>query len=88
MHYKDRPIGSVRLDLLVADLIVVELKAVESIAEIHIAQTLSYLRLTQKPLALLINFNVPLIKNGIRRLTLGKKSLASWRLGGQSESTP
>ena len=87
MNYKGRSIGSARLDLLVADLLVVEIKAVEHLAALHSAQILSYLRLTGKPVGLLINFNVPLIKDGIRRFTLGNKSLASWRLGGQSEST-
>ncbi len=57
-----------RIDVLVEDLVVVELKAVEKLERIHEAQLLSYLRLSDRPLGLLINFNVPLLKNGIRRL--------------------
>jgi GxxExxY protein len=56
------------MDLLVDDLVVVELKAVEKLLPIHEAQVITYLRLSQKPFGLLINFNVPLLKNGIRRL--------------------
>ncbi len=57
-----------RLDLVVDKLVIVELKAVESLLPIHSAQLLSYLRLSGLPLGLLINFNVGLLKQGIRRL--------------------
>lgn len=57
-----------RLDLLVDDLVIVELKAVTDLAPIHQAQLTTYLKLSQKQLGFLINFNVPLIKNGIRRI--------------------
>lgn len=57
-----------RLDLLVEDLIIIELKAVEQLAPIHQAQLLTYLKLSNKQLGFLINFNVPLIKDGIRRI--------------------
>ncbi len=57
-----------RLDLLVNDLIIIELKAVAELAPIHQAQLTTYLKLSRKTLGLLINFNVPLIKNGIRRI--------------------
>jgi GxxExxY protein len=57
-----------RLDLLVEDLIIIELKAVEQLAPIHQAQLLTYLKLSNKQLGFLINFNVPLIKNGIRSI--------------------
>ncbi len=57
-----------RLDLLVADTLVVELKSVATIEDIHAKQLLTYLRLTGKPLGLLINFNVPLLKDGITRI--------------------
>lgn len=60
-----------RLDLLVGDLIVVEIKAVEKIAPIHDAQLLTYLRLKGLWLGLLINFNVPVLKQGIKRLVNG-----------------
>jgi GxxExxY protein len=56
-----------QLDLLVEDLVILELKAVETILPIHEAQLLTYLRLANKKLGLLINFNVSLLKNGIRR---------------------
>ena len=56
-----------RLDLLVEDQVLVELKAIEMILPIHHAQLLSYLRLTGKPLGLLINFNVPVLVNGVTR---------------------
>lgn len=59
-----------RLDLLVEDCIICELKAVEKENPLWQAQLLSYMRLTGKRLGLLINFNVPLIKNGIRRFAL------------------
>lgn len=57
-----------RLDLLVEDLIIVELKTVESLHPIHDAQLLTYLKLKNLWLGLLINFNVPLLKHGIKRL--------------------
>lgn len=57
-----------RIDLLMEKQLVLELKSVDALAPIHTAQTLTYLKLSKRRLALLINFNVPLIKNGIRRL--------------------
>ncbi len=57
-----------KLDFLVNDCLTIELKAVEKMLPIHQAQTLTYLKLSDKRLALLINFNVPLIKDGIKRL--------------------
>jgi len=60
-------VGS-RLDLLVNDLVIIELKAVTELAPIHQAQLTTYLKLSRKSLGLLINFNVLLIKNGIRRI--------------------
>jgi GxxExxY protein len=57
-----------RLDLLVEDAVIIELKAVEKIAPIHEAQLLSYLRLSGKKLGLLINFNVLHLKDGIKRM--------------------
>jgi len=59
-----------RLDILVENLVVVELKAVECLEDIHTAQVLTYLRLSKMPLGLLINFNVPLLKNGFKRLAM------------------
>ncbi|MEM8947677.1 MAG: GxxExxY protein [Planctomycetota bacterium] len=69
--YDDLKIESgLRLDLLVTDSIIVELKAIESLLPIHEAQLLTYLKLSSKRLGFLINFNVPLIKDGIRRIAL------------------
>ena len=60
-----------RVDLLVEDLVIVELKCVEAIVPVHKAQLLSYLRLNNKPLGLLINFHVEHLKDGIRRVVNG-----------------
>ena len=60
-----------RMDLLVDHSVVVEVKSVEGLAPIHEAQTLSYLRLSGCKLALLINFNVTVLKDGIRRFING-----------------
>jgi len=59
-----------RLDLLVDEAVVVEIKAVESLLPIHEAQLLTYLRLGGWKVGLLINFNVPILKQGIRRRVL------------------
>ena len=59
-----------RIDLLVNDVIVIELKTVQKILPIHEAQLLTYLRLLQKPVGLLMNFSVPLLKDGIVRRVL------------------
>ena len=60
-----------RLDLLVEDLVVIELKSVERTIPVHKKQTLTYVRLTHKRLGLLINFGEALIKNGISRIVNG-----------------
>lgn len=59
-----------RLDMLVNDCLIIEVKAVDMLAEIHQAQLLTYLRLTGHRLGFLINFNVPTIKSGIKRMVL------------------
>jgi GxxExxY protein len=59
-----------RLDVLVNDLVICELKALETVNPVWEAQLLSHLKLTQKRLGYLINFNVPLIKDGIKRIIL------------------
>jgi len=56
------------IDMLVDDRVIVELKAVEKLAPIHQAQLLTYLRLTSRPIGLLINFNEVMLKNGVKRL--------------------
>lgn len=70
VSYKNRLIGEGHLDLLVDNRLVVELKAVETLLPIHSAQLISYLKTTGYPVGLLINFNVPVLKQGVRRLVL------------------
>ena len=60
--------GSYRIDLLVEGEVIVELKSIASILPVHSAQLLSYLRLTNKRLGLLINFNVPVLVRGVKRI--------------------
>jgi len=60
-----------RVDMLVEQDIILELKSVERIDRIHVAQVLTYLKLSNRHVGLLINFNVHLLKDGIRRLLLG-----------------
>ena len=59
-----------RLDILVNDVLIVEVKAVEKLVPVHDAQLLTYLRLTGKRVGLLLNFNSPRIKDGLRRMVL------------------
>ena len=63
---------SLRLDLVVDDCLVVELKSVERLIPLHEAQLLTYLKMSQKRLGLLLNFNVPLLKEGIKRIVKRK----------------
>ena len=60
--------AGLRLDLWVEDKLIVELKAVEHLQEVHQAQLLTYLKLTGSRLGLLVNFNVPAIRQGIKRI--------------------
>jgi GxxExxY protein len=66
--YKDRAIGEARIDLLVEQELVVELKAVDSLLPVHRAQVISYLKAGAFQLGLLINFNVGILKQGVRRV--------------------
>lgn len=69
--YRDIKLDAgLRLDLLVENEVIVELKAVDAIHPVHEAQVLTHLKLSGKRLALLINFDLPLIKDGIRRFAL------------------
>jgi GxxExxY protein len=68
LHYKGISINKEYIiDILVDDEIILELKSIDGLLKIHAAQILSYLRLTNKRLGFLINFNVPLLKHGFRR---------------------
>ncbi len=60
-----------RIDLLVENKLIVEIKAVELLTDIHIAQILTYLKLSNSKLGLLINFNTALFKNGVKRIING-----------------
>ena len=69
--YKDLRINNgFKVDLFVSELVVVELKSVERLAEVHDAQVLTYLRFTNTKLGLLLNFNVRFMRQGVRRLVL------------------
>lgn len=57
-----------RIDLIVEDKVIIELKSVETLNDVHLAQVLTYLKLSNCKLGLLINFNVALIKHGIKRV--------------------
>jgi len=73
--YKGVPLSAAyRLDLLVADLVVVEIKSVAALSPIHEAQTLTYMRIADCPVGLLINFNVPRLIDGVKRLVNGRAS--------------
>ena len=60
-----------RLDVVVNDIVIVEVKSIEAVLPVHKKQVLTYLRLTKRPLALLLNFNVNLMKEGISRIANG-----------------
>ena len=70
--YKDLPLGSVgyRLDLIVDNLVVVEVKAVDRLIPIYKAQMLTYLRQAGAPIGLILNFNTPVLREGIVRISL------------------
>jgi GxxExxY protein len=66
--YKGRIVGQGFIDLFVEESLIVELKAVEQLLQIHTAQVISYLKATGLPLGLLINFNVPKLVQGVKRI--------------------
>lgn len=70
VNYKGIPVGVSRLDILVDKRLILELKAVDDLHPIHTAQLISYLKITGLHLGLLINFNVTVLKNGIKRIAL------------------
>jgi GxxExxY protein len=84
VHYKDVKLDcGYRLDLVVEEKIIIELKAVESLLPIHEAQLLTYLKLSGITLGLLINFNVAMLKQGIKRIVNNFQDSASPRLCGE-----
>jgi len=70
VSYKGRPIGEHRIDIIVEDTVIVEIKSVERSDPVFEAQVLTYLRITGKKVGLLINFNNRLLKDGIKRFIL------------------
>lgn len=66
--YKDRDVGEGRIDFWVGKRLTVELKAVEELADVHTGQVVAYLSQKDEPVGLLINFNVPILKEGLRRV--------------------
>jgi GxxExxY protein len=66
--YKGKAVGEGRIDILVEDALILELKAVEALSPVHRAQVVTYLRVMNLKLGLLINFNVVLLKDGIKRV--------------------
>jgi GxxExxY protein len=70
INYRGRCIGEHRLDLVVEDIVIVELKSVERLEPIFEAQVLTYLKISRKKVCLLINFNSRLLKQGIQRFIL------------------
>ena len=70
VRYRDKPLRAQRIDLVVEDRVIVEIKAVEAIHPVHRAQVLSYLRSTGLRAGLLINFNAEVIKGNVRRVVL------------------
>ena len=73
VQYKGTDLGlGFRIDLLVEDLLIIELKSVEAIKNVHLKQLLTYLKLTGKPVGLLVNFNSVEIDKNIKRLVNGK----------------
>ena len=70
VEYKGVAIGETRIDLVVKERLIIELKAVEALTAVHRSQVICYLRATRLQLALLVNFNVPVLKDGIKRIIL------------------
>lgn len=73
VSYKGHAIGEGRLDFLIEGVLVVELKAVDALTDVHKAQVISYLQATKLHLGLLINFNVTILKNGVKRVILSSQ---------------
>ncbi len=72
VNYKGQPMDlGFRLDIWVDHKVVVEVKAVDALHDVHLAQVLTYLKLVNKKLGLLINFNVPRLRDGVKRIVLG-----------------
>ena len=90
VQYKDVKLDcGYRIDILVDGSVIIELKAVESLLPIHEAQLLTYLKLAEKRVGLLINFNVPILKHGLKRIVNQfPDPFASQRLCGEVSDAP
>ena len=77
--YRSCPVGQSQLDLMIAGQLVVELKAIPQILPVHVAQVISYLKAARKPLGLLLNFHVPVLQAGIKRVILSAGKNAAVR---------
>jgi GxxExxY protein len=86
VQYKGRRVGQACLDLLVGRRLVVELKAVDSLLPIHIAQVISYLKATRQRLGLLINFKVSFLQKGLKRVILTQSLGGLGGLGGSLDA--
>jgi GxxExxY protein len=88
IHYKEISLeASYRIDLVVEDIVLVEIKSVDALLPVHQAQALTYLRLTDCKAALLINFNVPRLMDGVRRLLNNKTERPGLTTGRHAEGT-
>ena len=72
IQYKGKQVGKIWIDLLVGDRLIVELKSIERFADVHVSQCNGYLAATKLRLALLINFNVAVLKQGLKRVVCDK----------------
>ncbi len=70
VDYKGHDVGTGKIDILVDGILVVELKAVETLLPVHVAQVISYLEVAGGKLGLLLNFNAAVMKNGVKRVVL------------------
>jgi GxxExxY protein len=68
--YKGKPIGTNRIDLIVEGKVIVELKSCEALNPVHRAQLICYLKLKKLRVGLLVNFNVPILRDGVKRVVL------------------
>ena len=89
IHYKGEPIEcSFRIDYIVEEQVLLELKSVERTLDVHKAQVITYLKLAKLPVGLLINFNVPVLRLGVRRLAMTSAGGAAATHNGPSGPEP
>lgn len=81
VRYKDMPVGDGRIDLVVENLVVAELRALPSLGVLHLAQMKSYLKATGRPLGLLLNFGGPDMRSGVRLLRVSSSLHGAQKIG-------